>query len=507
MPTIFAAILWSGLAFAAVPTTMTYQGRLNDAEGNPINATILVTFGLYPSIAGGSSLWSEGQWVTVQNGVFNVVLGNWNTIPSSVVLQNNLYLGVQINADAEMTPRQKVNSSAFAMKAGTADAVENAGITSNAIADNAVTNAAIAPGAVTTAKITDSAVTDAKITSISAGKVTGALSDTKLSSNVAFLNNTQTISGTKTFSAPIISSVATGVAPLQVASQTMVTNLNVGLLDGQHAGDIIAAAKDEKRTPISSLPFTITSSGSYYLIQNLASSGNGILVNADNVTIDLNGFTLSGQMGSAGISMNGRSNVEIKNGTVAYFSDGIQENATDGKGRGHKIINVRSLNNTRHGMFLVSSNNRIMDCYVSNNGGYGISADGAIINVISTRNSFSGIRSSTGSTIVNCIVTDNTENGITTSSNSVVTGNTAAGNGTFGIYTEESSLVTGNIANNNGYGIVAGNASTIRDNTVYDNGYGIGSGDYCVLVNNMAYSNAQNIVAGTSCVWADNVAP
>jgi hypothetical protein len=43
---------------------------------------------------------------------------------------------------------------------------------------------------------------------------------------------TQTITGEKTFTSPIISSVTTGTAPLQVASTTKVTNLNADLLDG-----------------------------------------------------------------------------------------------------------------------------------------------------------------------------------------------------------------------------------------------------------------------------------
>src|SRR5438270_4345686 len=57
----------------------------------------------------------------------------------------------------------------------------------------------------------------------------------------------------------------------------------------------------EPRTPISALPFTISQPGSYFLTQNLTASagGDGITVLADNVTIDLNGFALTGIAGSA----------------------------------------------------------------------------------------------------------------------------------------------------------------------------------------------------------------
>lgn len=55
-------------------------------------------------------------------------------------------------------------------------------------------------------------------------------------------------------------------------------------------------AKLEKRTPISSLPITITNAGSYYLITNVigASATTGITISTNNVSIDLNGFTLQG---------------------------------------------------------------------------------------------------------------------------------------------------------------------------------------------------------------------
>lgn len=60
----------------------------------------------------------------------------------------------------------------------------------------------------------------------------------------------------------------------------------------------------EPRTPISSAPFTIAKSGSYYLTANLNVSGgsgstNGINLNASQVTLDLNGFTISSSAPSA----------------------------------------------------------------------------------------------------------------------------------------------------------------------------------------------------------------
>jgi hypothetical protein len=76
----------------------------------------------------------------------------------------------------------------------------------------------------------------------------------------------------------------------------------------------------EPRTGISALPFTISTSGSYYLIRNLrgASGENGITITADDVTLDLNGMSLIGVGGSLhGVSIDGGlSGVAIRNGTV-----------------------------------------------------------------------------------------------------------------------------------------------------------------------------------------------
>lgn len=53
------------------------------------------------------------------------------------------------------------------------------------------------------------------------------------------LDTEQTINGSKTFTTPIISTVASGTAPLVVASNTLVSNLNTDLLDGLHAKSFI----------------------------------------------------------------------------------------------------------------------------------------------------------------------------------------------------------------------------------------------------------------------------
>jgi len=68
--------------------------------------------------------------------------------------------------------------------------------------------------------------------------LTGTVSDAKLSNNVDLLNTPQTISGQKTFSTPIISTVTTGAAPMTVSSTTQVSNLNAEMVGGNKLTDL-----------------------------------------------------------------------------------------------------------------------------------------------------------------------------------------------------------------------------------------------------------------------------
>jgi hypothetical protein len=60
-------------------------------------------------------------------------------------------------------------------------------------------------------------------------------------------------------------------------------------------------------------PYTITQPGSYKLSGNLVVTGNtdGIVIDADNVTIDLNGFTISGPVTCTGVPVSSCSGSEL----------------------------------------------------------------------------------------------------------------------------------------------------------------------------------------------------
>ncbi len=129
------------------PSTISYQGTLSTASGDPVNGSVGMTFRLYNVSSGGSALWTEtrtsGNAVPVSNGLFHVLLGNLTPIPASIWENTNVYLGVQIEGDnAELSPREMVGAVPVAMMA-----------TNIVIPDSSVTTDKIADGAVTLAKL------------------------------------------------------------------------------------------------------------------------------------------------------------------------------------------------------------------------------------------------------------------------------------------------------------------------------------------------------------------
>jgi hypothetical protein len=76
-------------------------------------------------------------------------------------------------------------------------------------------------------------------------------------------------------------------------------------------------------------PYAITQPGSYKLSGNLSvmsASKNGIDIDSDNVTLDLNGFTITGPGALVGLGYgidSANQNVTLKNGVVTRFPTGV----------------------------------------------------------------------------------------------------------------------------------------------------------------------------------------
>ncbi len=109
-------------SFADVPKMINFQGRLTDASGKFVSdGNYSLTFKIYADSTGGSSKWSETQSVAVSKGLFNTILGSQTPIPDSIFNYTNTWLGIQVGADPEMTPRQRLSSLGYAYRGAKAD--------------------------------------------------------------------------------------------------------------------------------------------------------------------------------------------------------------------------------------------------------------------------------------------------------------------------------------------------------------------------------------------------
>ena len=114
------ALLSSTASAVAVPSLLTQQGRLSDATGAPISGAKTFTFAIYSSASGGTPLWSEQQSLTLDEGFFSARLGEVTPLPTGTFDGTVRYLGVAVDADPEMTPRQSLVSVPYALHADNA---------------------------------------------------------------------------------------------------------------------------------------------------------------------------------------------------------------------------------------------------------------------------------------------------------------------------------------------------------------------------------------------------
>lgn len=118
-----AALLLGALAGAAgaatLPLKLNFQGRLIDPSTSvPKDGTFAMTFRVYAAPTGGTALYTETQSnVGVSNGVFSVQLGSAAALSPDLFAGASAYLSVQVSPDAEMTPRQQLVMSPYAMTA------------------------------------------------------------------------------------------------------------------------------------------------------------------------------------------------------------------------------------------------------------------------------------------------------------------------------------------------------------------------------------------------------
>ncbi len=193
---------------------------------------------------------------------------------------------------------------------------------------------------------------------------------------------------------------------------------------------------------------TITQSGSYVVTKNLNANGDCIVVKADFVTIDLDGFLIEGNGTGGGITDLGAfSNVgvTVRNGTVSNFFNGISLASSTGM-----VERITSAGNTNVGIVLVSG--IVRDSIATgnvNNSGISVGPRSLVTGSNSTGNDV-GIVTNIGTTIIGNTVGLNVRHGIVMSGNGTIVNNTSNNNPQLGIHAECPSVVVGNTAVGNG---------------------------------------------------------
>jgi hypothetical protein len=291
--------------------------------------------------------------------------------------------------------------------------------------------------------------------------------------------------------------------------------------------------------------YKITLPGSYYLSQNLvgAVGKRSIEIIASGVTLDLNGFEISGVTGSlAGIAstVNGLRDIRVLNGSLRDcggagidFATNLVNSAilthlrASGNGAGGLLAGYRAnvsecsaYSNTGMGITvgaesvihacMAASNTQdgiaggtscsVTNCSSNTNGNAGISFTGSsITNCVANANTGNGINNSGGGTVHACAADDNNLNGFNVGAGTI-SNCTARVNTLNGIFVSDSSIVLNNacsangLSSGNGAGIlVFGTANRIEGNNCYfaDRGIHVG-GIGNVIVRNSCKGNNVN---------------
>ncbi len=239
----------------------------------------------------------------------------------------------------------------------------------------------------------------------------------------------------------------------------------------------------EPHTAITSLPITISTPGSYYLTGNLTATADGsaITIAADNVTIDLNRFILSG--GNTGTRRGidvpaARKNLCVRNGTLTGWTN-YAISASNITGGVYESLRFTGNLNPAGSVIALSSGSgaNVRACVATGNAGV----------------PFAAIILIDGGVISECTVSSNTGTGIITGTGCTILNSTTSGNSNFGIAAGRTNTVANCTANDNGYiGIYAFGGTTVVDCSVSGNYIGIATAGANTISRCTASSNVMS---------------
>ena len=170
--------------------------------------------------------------------------------------------------------------------------------------------------------------------------------------------------------------------------------------------------------------------------------GDALIIGADNVTLDLGGYAVTGSGSGAGVRIAQRTGVEVTNGTIQGFNTGLVLDESDG----NHVWELTVRDNVRQGITVAGSDNNVIEKnQVTDSVAFGIAVFSASPNNRLVKNSVSGTLAGDG-----IIVSAD-------SSGTLVDKNDANANASDGIdVANPTTTVARNTANNNGnLGILA----------------------------------------------------
>ncbi len=113
--TIIALILiFPILASAAVPNTISWQGIVEDGSGFPLQGNHTLVFRLYIAGSGGTHIWEETHAFDLVDGLAEATLGSIQSL-AGTNFDQPLWLGLSVDASAELTPRVELTAVPYAL--------------------------------------------------------------------------------------------------------------------------------------------------------------------------------------------------------------------------------------------------------------------------------------------------------------------------------------------------------------------------------------------------------
>jgi parallel beta-helix repeat protein len=254
----------------------------------------------------------------------------------------------------------------------------------------------------------------------------------------------------------------------------------------------------EPRAEINALPagadavHLIDQPGAYYLTANIngASGTNGLRISADNVSIDLNGFAITGVAGSLhGVVSAGAKGLTLRDGTITGFGmRGVEAASTRSSVFDSLIVRGCGDKGIAAGFDSI-----VRGCIASGNSGDGIFTNtGALVaGCVSNANSGDGFDLSVGCTIIGCVADDNAGSGYFIIQHVNVNRCTARNNGLHGLQSGAGTTVRGSLfRNNDGHGIRVTTACELTGNHCDENvGPGIRVDGACLVADNFCKGN------------------